>query len=45
MKFFPAVAAALLAATSPAWAAPAHPKVKAAAARHVALPTTVVPDR
>jgi aminopeptidase N len=45
MKFFPAVAAALLAATSPAWAAPAHPKVKAAAARHVALPTNVTPER
>jgi aminopeptidase N len=45
MKFIPAVAAALLAATSPAWAAPAHPKAKAATAGHVALPTNVVPDR
>jgi aminopeptidase N len=49
MKFVPAVVAALLAAASPAWAVPAHPKAaktaKTAKFSHISLPTNVVPDR
>src|SRR5258706_2238106 len=42
MKIIPLLAAVLLAASVPAWAAPAHHKP---AASHVALPTAVRPDR
>ena len=42
MKFIPVAVAALLAASSPAWATPAH---KAAAPGHVALPAHVRPER
>src|SRR5690349_19615911 len=42
MKFLAVLAAAFLAASSPAWAVPAP---KAEASKHVALPTEVRPDR
>jgi aminopeptidase N len=46
MKFLPGLLLSLLAASAPAWAAPAHVKpVKAAAPAHVALPKDVAPDR
>jgi aminopeptidase N len=46
MKFIPVVVAAVLAAASPAWAAPAKAKTgEAAFPPHVALPTNVVPVR
>jgi aminopeptidase N len=47
MKFIPVVVAAMLAAASPAWAAPTHPKPTGEAAfpPHVALPTNVIPER
>jgi aminopeptidase N len=46
MKFVSALAAVLLALSSPAWAAPAHkPPAEASAPGHVALPTDVVPER
>jgi aminopeptidase N len=47
MKLIIAVAAALLAVSSAAWAAPMHPKATGEAAfpPHVALPINVVPER
>ena len=47
MKLFSVVVAALLAASSVAWAAPVHhkPAGEAAFPPHVALPTNVVPER
>jgi aminopeptidase N len=50
MKFVPALAVLLLAASAPAWAAPTHAEPPATAkakavAPHVSLPTNVVPDR
>jgi aminopeptidase N len=47
MKFITALAAAVLAASSPTWAAAVLPNgpAKAAASAHVALPTDVAPER